>query len=130
MVDCLGVHALDHAHVVDALGQMRQGIAQPRARLAVLRKLQRAGCTWERFLAGRHRRLALGRVNGFRHLFAEALGQVRFVVEKVELRRAAGLKKINNPLGLRRKVGQVVQAINGIALGRLAVEQRTQRHRT
>ena len=127
MVDGLGVHALDHAHVVDDMGQVVQRLAQPSAGLAVAGELERTRGAGERFLAGGHRGLALGRVNGFGHLLPETLGQVRLVVEEIHLRRAAGLEQINHPLGLGRKVRQAGQAADLVAPGRPGIEQRPKR---
>ena len=127
VVDSIGVHALDHAHIVDDFGQVMQWLAQPSAGLAVAGELERTWGTGERGLAGGHRGLALGRINGLGHFLPEALGQVRLVVEEIHLRRAAGLEKINHPLGLGREVRQTGLATYGVALGRLRVEQRAKR---
>ena len=54
VIDRLGVHRLDEAHIVDDLAMVRQQIAEPRARLAMLRELEDRAGERNRRLLGRH----------------------------------------------------------------------------
>ena len=114
MVDRVGVHALDHAHIVDHLGQVSLRFAEPDARLAVACEPDRAGSDRERLLARRHRRLAFVGIHRLGHLLTKPLGQLRLVVEQVHLGRAAGLEQIDDSLGLGGKVRQIGKATGGI----------------
>ena len=132
MIDRLGVHAFDDAKVIDELGDVALWFAHPCAGLAVTRKLQSAWRAGKRLLAGSHRGLALGGVNGFGHLLAVTHGQVRFVIKEIHLRRPAGLEQVNHTLHLGREMRQIGQPADAVAPfgGHVArIEQRPQRHR-
>ncbi len=104
MVDGLGVHALDEAQVVGNLGRVRQQIAQPGAALAVLLKLERRTDQRQARLVARHAGQTLLAANFGRQLGTVLFVQQRLVIEQVDLRRPAGLKQKNDPLGFRREV--------------------------
>jgi protein-disulfide isomerase-like protein with CxxC motif len=58
----------------------------------------------------RHAGQALAAAHALGQLFAVELVQQRFVVEQIDLRRRAGLEKINDALGLGREIGKAGQA--------------------
>ena len=133
MIDGLGVHALDHAQVIDELGHMLLRLTHPRAGLAMPRKVQGARRAGKRFLPGRHRGFPFGRVNGLGHFLAMPRGKVRLIIEQIHLGRAARLKEIDHTLHLGCKMRKALQSTDAIAVfgGHIArVEQRPQRHRT
>ena len=89
--------------VVDDLRRVRQELAHPRPVLPVLREP-------ERRLRHRQQRLphrlgdALALADRVGDLRALVLGELRLVVERLELRRPAGLVQEDDALGLRREV--------------------------
>ena len=101
VVELVGVHRVDEAQLVGHVGQVRHGVGEPDARLAVLgelppraQQLGRAG--------GEGEALALGELVGAR--LAVALDQLRLVVEQIEVRRRAGQVDVDHPLGLGGEV--------------------------
>ena len=92
MIGDVGIHRLQHAHVVDAPAQIREDLAHLRPALAVLLELE-----WRLHqIAG----LALVIGDGARQRLAVVLLQHRLVIEGVHLRRAAVHEQENNVLGL------------------------------
>ena len=104
MVDLLGRQRLQDRPSVGVLGHVRQQFAEPRPGLPVLGKLKQAGRGGKRRLVGRHPGQPLPPPDGIRQILAPHFGQIRLVVEQIELRRPSVLEQRNHALGLRRMV--------------------------
>ena len=101
------VQALDEAEVVDELGDVREQVAHPRARLAVLAELPRAG-EQVAGLGELHARL------GERQRLARVAREQRLVVERVDLRRPAVHEAEDHPLGAWLEVRRGEHAAVGL----------------
>ena len=95
MVRHVGVHRPDHADVVDALGRLREQLADLDAALAVLLELERRG--------ERRAGLPLGR-QVRRQRLARLFGQRGLGVERVDMGRPAVHEQVDDPFGLRREL--------------------------
>ncbi len=109
VIDLLRVHRLDEAEVVHDLRRVRQELADPGARLAVLRELEARRDHRELGLRRRHGGEPLALADGVRKVVAAPLLELRLVVEHLDLRRPARLEEIDDALGLRREVRQSCQ---------------------
>ena len=114
VVDRLGEHRLDEADVVDDLAMMRQQLAEPRARLAVLGEFEERAGERDRRLLGRHAGEPLAAADVFGQLLAVLLVEQRLVVEQILLGRAAGLEQVDDALHARREV-QAATTAAGVA---------------
>ena len=117
VIDRFRVHRLDDGDVVHDLCRVRKQFADPRARLTVLRELERR--LRDQQLRLPHRlRDALPLPNGIRNLCALQLHERGLVVKCLELRRTAGLMQEDDALRLRREVRQPDQSA-GLRIARL-----------
>ena len=87
VVDGLGVHTADHAKIVGRLGDMRDQFADPRAAVAVLRKLEDGGRDRETVLTRRHRGQSLSHPHAVGQFLLVHRLELGFVVEQLKLRR-------------------------------------------
>ena len=95
MIELLGEHAFDDAHLVGHRLEIRHGIGHPDAALSVLR--EGAGRPHELGrTAGESESLALHKL--IRSILPVPFHQLRLVVEDVEVRRAAGHLQVNDSL--------------------------------
>ncbi len=92
----VGVHRANDADVVDAAGGVREQVAHLDTGLAVSLKLERRGEGG----AG----LAFGAEVGARQQFAGVFRQRRLGIERIDVRRAAVHKQVDDALGLAEKV--------------------------
>jgi hypothetical protein len=79
------MHRLDEAQLVRDLGRMRQQVADPCARIAVLLKLENGGRRRETGLRRRHSGETLTATDGVRQFGSSEVMQARLVIEKIEL---------------------------------------------
>ena len=105
VVDGVGVHAADEAHVVDHLGRVRQQLADPHAALAVLGELVLRRRDGKPRLAAGHGRQPLALADRVGQVLVVPCVHLRLVVVEVDLRRAADHVQIDDVLGLAGEVG-------------------------
>ena len=105
MVDGLRVHRADDRDVIRDLACVGQEIADPLAALAALLEMGEALADREAFLAGGHSGEALALADGIRQILPVDFYEMRLVVEKVDVRGAAGLEKVDHAFRLGREVG-------------------------
>ncbi len=114
MVDRVGVHAADEAHVVDHLGRVRQQFADPHPALAVLSEFVFRRGDRKPGLARGHAGEPLAVANRIRQILIEKILHLRLVVVQVHLRRSADHVQIDDVLRLRGEVRQVfLDVLNG-----------------
>ena len=106
MIDGVSVRRFDDGKVVHHARGVGQQVAHPRSGLSMLPKRPVRGSNGKMRLAGRHARQLLVAANGIRHVLVELGGQVRLVIEKIHLRRAARHEEIDRAFRFRRKVRQ------------------------
>ena len=81
---------------------MRQELAEPRARLAVLGEFEHRAGERDRRLLGRHAGEPLAAADVVGQLLAVLLVEQRLVIEQILLGRAAGLEQVDDALHARR----------------------------
>ena len=104
VVDRLGVHAPDEAHVVDHPGRVGQQLADPHAALAVPGELVLRRGDREPLLARGHRRQPLAHPDRVGQVLVVELVHLRLVVVQVHLRRPADHVQVDHLLGLGGEV--------------------------
>src|SRR5262249_28788790 len=110
-------------------GGVRQQLAEPRARLSMLRKLEdRFGNRKARLPCG-HRSQTLAVPDGVGQVRAVSLGKLRLVIEQIELRRRAALEHVNDALCLWRKMGQPREPAGRTRIGALPEEVNVEQFR-
>ena len=119
---CIDLH---EAQLVDDLRGVRQQLADPRAALAVLRELELRAGQRKRPLERGHAGQALAHPHRLGQLLAVHRAEQRLVVEQLELRRAAALEQVDDPLGPRHEVRRREQWTAG-RRGRGPVRRRQQ----
>ena len=105
VIDLLGIHRLDEAHVVGDLRHMRHQFAHPDARLPILLELELRRDNGELVLTRGHPGKALAAPDGFRQIGAVLRVHLGLIVEHVLLRGAARLKQVDNTLRAWGEVG-------------------------
>ena len=104
VVELVGVARADQADVVDDFRQMRQGLGEFEAALAVAGELelrpQHGG-------VGADEGVALTADDRRRERLAFHLGELRLVVEQIELARRAGHEQVDDGLRLAGEVGRM-----------------------
>ena len=109
VVDLLGPHRPHDARFVDDAADVREQVADQLPRLSELLEAVR------RPEAGQLLSLELGNLlssgERLRHRLAAHVGELRLVVERLEVRRPAGLIQKDDALRLRRKVERVHDAV-------------------
>ncbi len=108
VVDRLGVHAADEAHVVDHLGRVRQQLADPHPALAVLGEFVFRRGDRKAGLLGGHPGKPLTHSHTVGQVLVEILLHLRLVVVEVHLRRAADHVEIDHVLRLGSEMGEVL----------------------
>ena len=104
VVDGLRVHGTDDAPFVGFRGHVRHQFTEPVTGLAVLLELEDRRSHREVLLARGHRRQALSLTDRFWEVLAAHRLELRLRVEKVHLRRGAGLEQVDDPFRLRFEV--------------------------
>ena len=100
MVNCLGIHGIDHRDVIGNARSVWEQFAHPGSALSVLGELVgRPDERKARLVAG-HAGEALTLANRFRKFLAVFPVEAWFMVEQVDLRRTTSLEEINDALGL------------------------------
>ena len=110
VVDGIGVHRAHDANVVGNLCRVRQQVADPGTRFAMLLEAERGFDQRKAALAGCHRGQPLALADRLRQVLSAQLGQTRLGVERLDLGGAARLEKPDHALGLGREVRQASQA--------------------
>ena len=110
VVDRLGMHRTDHRQLVGLFGQVRQQFAELHAALAVPPELKNGGCHRKLLLAGGHRGEPLTFPDRIRQILTAPIGNRRFGIKQIHLRRCPGLEQVNDPLRLGRVRGKPRQA--------------------
>ena len=106
VVDLLRGHRPDDTDVIGNAADMRQCLGDRLAGFAILLKLMLRPKALQRLVALQLRnRLTVGDRLG--HPLAVHLGQLRFVVERLEMRRPACHAEMDHPLGLGREMQRV-----------------------
>ena len=106
VIDRLGMHAAQDAKLIGDLGGIRQAIAQPLPALAVLLEFVHRGSDRKAILIGDHASDALASKDRRGDVLIETIPDEGLVVEQVDLRGSAGLKKKNDALGARLVIGK------------------------
>ena len=101
MIELLGVHRPDEAEFIGHLRQFWDCVREPGTALSVLGELMRRA--QQRWPLGRERKL-FPLVELIRTGFARSPGQLRFVVEQIQMRRRPGHVQEDDILRLRSKV--------------------------
>ena len=131
VVDGLGVHRANEAHIVGDFMMPRENVADLCATLAVGAEGGEGLCGGEGFLAGSHAGEALAFANRIGQVLAVEFFQRRFGVKKVDLRRRAALVHVNDAFGFGCKMWDVRQSGHEVRQGRFGeevfVEQRSER---
>ncbi len=104
VVDRLGVHRANEAHLIDHLGRVRQQFAHPHATLAMSGKLELGRSNRKACLAAGHGREALPHAHRIGQVLVEPLGHLGLVIVQVHLRRAADHVQVDDVLGLAREM--------------------------
>lgn len=81
MIDRFGMHRFNDGDVIGDFARVREQLAQPRSRLAMLRKLELGCGDWESRLSSSHPGNALSHTNGTGQFFAMELLHRWFVIE-------------------------------------------------
>ena len=129
MIELIGVHRMDHAHLIGDVVKMRNRIRHPHPRLT--RANPFAGRTHQFGDAGRKSEFA-----SFQKLvgaiLAVAFVQFWFVIEQIEVRWRASHMKIDDSLRFRREMRRLrcERVIRRPSRRRFATEQRSKRHAT
>ncbi len=128
VVDGVGVHGADEAHVVHHLGRRGQQLRHPHAALAVLRELELRRGDGEARLAAGHAREPLTHADGVGQVLVEHGVHLGLVVVEVHLRRPADHVQVDDLLGLGRVVERdgIGLALAVVAAGQTLAEQRRQ----
>ena len=100
VIDRLREHRLHKTQVIHHPSCVRQQFANPRARASVLCKVKHALRQRKARLIRRHSRQSLSLPDRVRQVLTVHLGQHRFVIEALQLRRAATHEQVDHPLGL------------------------------
>ena len=117
VVDRLGVHRADDADLVRDRAQVRQHLAQfDPAGTPLLEGLERRRRDVFR-VAARHRGEAGVAAHAGGDVLAGHLGEQRFMIEEVDVRRASALPEADHALGLGGEVRQARQTANGLVRG-------------
>ena len=104
VVDRLGVHGAHHANIVGDLCGVRKNVAEFNAGATVFfESSERAGDGQNRLISA-HSRQSLAGAHAVGQRLTVHLAQLRFRVERLEMRRPARLEEIDDALGLRGKV--------------------------
>ena len=107
VVDRLGVHAANEAHLVGHARRVGKQFADPHPTLAMLGKLELRRRDREAGLPRGHRREPLAVADALGEILVEPVVHERLVVVEVHLRRPADHVQIDDVLRLRREVGAV-----------------------
>ncbi len=113
MVDRIGVHRADEAHLINHFGGVRQEFGNPHAGFAMLLKLEFGRSDGKAGLARGHRGKALPHADRIRKVFVVPFLHHRFVVVQIHLRRTTDHVQINHMLGLGGKVRQARKFVDG-----------------
>lgn len=126
MIDRLGMHRANHAHLVCALAQVRQELRIHRhPATAKLRELVFRRCHREARLAGGHGSEPLALPHGIRKILVVPLGHARLRIEKIHLRRAAHHVQKDDSLRLGREVRREQRVRLESGRVRIAAQQRS-----
>ena len=120
VIDLFGPHRTDDARLVDDAANVREELADHLSRST--ERLEPVSRAHARELLSLELRDLLTLRQRFGHRSAAHLGELRLVVERLEMRRSAGLIQEDDALGLRRKVERVHDAV------RLKVRRLRRRH--
>ena len=107
VVDRLGVHAADEAHLVGHARRVGKQLADPHPALAMLGKLEPRRRDREPGLPRRHRREPLAVADALGEILVKPVVHHRLVVVDVHLRRPADHVQVDDVLRLRGEVGAV-----------------------
>ncbi len=102
VVDRFRVHRLDEANLVGHLRRMRQQFAEPGPALAMLFEPERRTDQRQAGLIAAHPGQPLPFADFLRQLLPVHFVEQRFVIVQIHLRRRAGLKQKDDPLGFRQ----------------------------
>ncbi len=121
MVDRVRVDRLDQGDVIDQFGRVRKQFTDPRARFAVLGKLELGGRDRQPRLTAGHRGDALPLAYAVGQLLVKVIGEDRLMVPQVDLRRSAVHVQVNDRLGpggeMRQARQRRVHHFRGAGLG-------------
>ena len=127
VIDAFGVHRAHEAELVCDLRRPGEQFRHPSAAVAVLLECERRANERNRALVARHAGEPLAAAHAVGQLLAGLFNEIRLVVEQIELRRPARLKKIDHPLRLRREVEPAEHAAGSFSRRRRAAEHLSQR---
>jgi hypothetical protein len=132
VIDLLGVHRADNAHVVRHAADVREEGANLLARLAEAREVVQTAETFQLLALKLRDLLPLRERLG--HRLPVHLPQLRLGIEHLQVRRTAGLVEVNDAFDLRGVVQRVNDPAPRIRLaGRrpeeLRAQERVERHR-
>ncbi len=111
VVDRFGEERTDQADSIGDPRRVRQQLAQPDARVAMLCEAKDRRRHRKPRLAGGHPRQALAAADRGRQIFVESRFEMGFVIEQIELRRSAGLREPDHPPRLGRKMRKFRQSV-------------------
>jgi hypothetical protein len=106
VVDGLGVHASNEAHIINHLRRVGEQLGDRHPALAMLGELVHRRGDREPLLPRGHRRQPLAVADRLGQVLVVPLLHLRLVVVEVELRRPADHVQVDDVLGLGREVGQ------------------------